>query len=235
MEAKDIFLHEFWTNYISGKKHEKQFYNKLKLILKYSLVSHNYYDKFIKEKEGDFYKQSTPPIVQGYSTNYVSLIDPQFLEQDDGKKYFMQDILDFLENQGSYIVVKRDRIENFLSENKESFTPMQAPKPTIHKAFDKAYVKANRTWVANNCGNWHEALTRYGMEYVLAGEVKVRDRIPLEEITALAFGRNFIEGQQQMEVVEKVLNDIGKPDFPLYLIENELGNNKLKSMKLTRL
>ena len=173
MEAKDVFLHEFWTNCISGKKAEEQFYNQLKLILKYSLVSRNYYEKFIKEKEGDIYKQSTSPKIHGYSKNYISLLDPQFLEDDDGKGYGLRDILWFIKNPGAYTVIKRDWIENALSEVEQPIIPKLTL--TNYKAFDSSYTEANYEFVEEHCRDWHDAFVRYEMEYVLAGEVKVQN------------------------------------------------------------
>ncbi len=107
MNPKEVFFHNFNTNYIEEDPNDRVTV-RFKSILKHGLVSYNYYNSIVNKDSTEIYRQRTHPSVYGYSKDCISLIDPQ-------KKFTGNvGINCFLEPLCCYVLLKRDSIERNL-------------------------------------------------------------------------------------------------------------------------
>jgi len=218
MEVQETYLHCYKGNGSIAKYEPEKFYNRLKLILTYSLVSYNYYQKFILDKEGSHYYQNWPSSVHGYSKNYVSLLDPNIFLNPQGD---MTDPVSYVEYPGCFVVLNRSWIKNEIAKTKKDLS-----RTSKFKVVDREILYS----VCGDSSDW----SKFGIPYVIQGEVKIRDRIPLEEICGLAFGENTLEGSDDITFLHKILVDVGI-SLPIYLLECDANYDKAENLRLTKI
>jgi len=205
MFVDNYFLHNFYYSYKIFDKN--QFINLLKSILTYSLVSYNYYQKLVGTNEG--YKQNWNAKINGYSKDYVSLV---YLKDifSETRKYKRSEIVDFMQT-GAFILIKKDWVEKLLEDSKN--TSIFEKPQAIKREFINPFI-----------GKYNlEYLISKGMEYVIPGEVKVKDYIPSEEICGLVFGEYFFkDNANDLNIIKKILLETNMEHLELYNLISDI-------------
>lgn len=198
MNINEMFLHNFYYSY--KILNENQFRNILKSILTHSLVSYNW---FMKNVDDEYYKQNWNSRIYGYSKDYVSLVDLKDVFSSS-RKYKRSEVVDFMQS-GAFVLLKRDWIEKQLKESC-NVSIFNKPKAVRREFINSLIGKYNL-----------EYLIEKGFEYVLPGEVKIKDYIPVSEIYALVFGEHFFEtNPDDINIVKEVLRETNMEDLSLY-------------------
>lgn len=234
MDISSIFLHSFKRgNIIDSVKEREGVAKRLKLILLYSLVSHKYYQNYIKPMEGECYKQNWDNSTYGFSEDYISILDPHFICEKPIPGVSYREISLFTNLPSAYIIMKREWINKILIESRQKLNilnELDAKKKLLKNANE---IDAIESSFMNLYLNPNDNLRQY--EYVLPGEIKIRNQIPLEEICGLAFGKYILEGNKNIDMINQVLNDTNMQHLPVYLIENGGSCFETKNLTLTKI
>ena len=207
MEVKNTFLHSFWGSNILDKDDHERFSNRLKLILKYSLVSYNYYWRHIRAIEGDLYKQHWRPNVRGYSQDYVCLMDSEALCNQKDTDIMYSSINKYNLVATAYIVLKRKWIEELIEESRKTYT---IPSKPLAMNYDFIDIR-----------NLNQHYDYEEMAYVIPGEVKVKNQIPFEEISGLAICSGIMKKEYNRDLIKRMLEEVEMENFPLYSMDDE--------------
>lgn len=224
MDINDIYLHNFkGGNLIDSIEESENIARKLRLILTYSTVSYNYYQKYIKAIEGVHYVKHWGPNIYGSSEDYVSILDPYIICEKTIPSVSYSNINIFLESPSAYIIFKREWIDKMLFESlkkRESDIKADAHKKLLKGANEYDTINFKLFfWPSNDSNDYRNGeLKRY--EYVLPGEIKIKDRIPVEEICGLAFGEHIVKEDKNINMINQVLRDTNMQHLPVYLISN---------------
>lgn len=215
MKIEDIYMHNFYYFFPNSIERKKDFLNKLKSILTYSIVSYNYYEKYIKD---GLYEQRVDEEVKGYSTDYVSITDLEAYEIE--KKYHdlvsnncnkyddPYDDMQLFIQIGSYILLNRDWIKDYIGKTKDSKNMVVCLNPFIFN-FELDSLSCIEYLTDSNI-------------YTLPGEIKILDKIPKDAICGLAFDEkiNKYIDNELLEKIEMVKKECHFESLPNYLIED---------------
>ena len=206
----NFLVHNFYGNYI--KNNEDLFTSRLENILTYSLVSKEFYLTNINKNT---FLQNTANVTYGFSDDYVCLYDPSYiLPRYDNIGI---DMKSYLCEPGSCILVNRKWVDDSLEEQEKNFK-LGGSNKIITRSMIKPYLSNFSP----------ESIKK---DFVLPGEIKIKDKVPINEISGLAFESVILDDNYSMELITHILKKCNKEDIPIYEIspvyKDDMGFHKM--------
>lgn len=208
VNINNVYLHNFESSSSCNAQITIRTLKKLKSILKYSLVSHNYYINNISKKG---YKCRFDSSVQAHNDNYISLVDiGNCFKKFDSVRRF-EPIYQFM-YRGAFILLKKDWIDNELKKSK-FVSPFNDINAVNYEMLE--YLNINQK-------NLNQLIQK-GLRYVIPGEIKVKDKIPFEEICGIAVTKHYIKTNDEIiNLINDVLIEMDLSDLPVYILDTVL-------------